>query len=74
MMVMKKLLLGLALAQSIQKPLELRVNGTNAGKAYMIAGQTHFDSIFRLTVWAGEYFLGYKSFITNKRLCVLRCF
>ena len=45
---MKKFLLGvafgiggLALAQSIQKTLDLRVNGTGAGKAYVIAGQSY---------------------------------
>ncbi len=45
---MKKFLLGialgiggLALAQSIQKTLDLRVNGANAGKAYVIAGQSY---------------------------------
>ena len=32
---------GLALAQSIQKTLELRVNGVSAGKAYVIGGQSY---------------------------------
>jgi hypothetical protein len=32
---------GLALAQSIQKTLELRVNGASVGKAYVIAGQAY---------------------------------
>ncbi len=32
---------GLAVAQSIQKTLELRVNGASVGKAYVIAGQTY---------------------------------